>query len=116
MMRICISIAAVAALAACNAEPTQNAAANNGSAASDSAARLSLTRLDCGRAEFKDMGGFFSDRPGVYPPGPGKVTDSCYLIKHRDQLMLWDTGLPAETKGKPMDENGMVAQIDRTLA
>ena len=77
---------------------------------------MSLTRLDCGHAEFKDMGAFFSDRPGVYPPGPGKVTDSCYLIRHGDQLMVWDTGLPAETKGKPMVENGMTAQIDRTLA
>jgi len=77
---------------------------------------MSLTRLDCGHAEFKDMGAFFSDRPGVYPPGPGKVTDSCYLIRHGEQLMVWDTGLPAETKGKPMVENGMTAQIDRTLA
>jgi len=29
--------------------------------------------------------------------------------------MVWDTGLPAETKNKPMNENGMVASIDRTL-
>lgn len=76
---------------------------------------LSLTRLDCGRAVFKDMNGFFSDRPGVYPPGPGKVTDSCYLIRHGDQQMVWDTGLSAETKNKPMVQDGMTAQIDRTL-
>jgi len=62
------------------------------------------------------MNGFFSDRPGVYPPGPGKVSDSCYLIRHGNQNMVWDTGLPAETKYKPMNENGMVASIDRTLA
>ena len=85
-------------------------------AAGSPAAALSLTRLDCGRADFADMNGFFSDRPGVYPPGPGKATDSCYLIRHGDQQMVWDTGFPAETKGKPMVNGGMTAQIDRTLA
>src|SRR5690242_18576064 len=75
----------------------------------------SIVRLDCGHADFKDMNGFFSDRPGVYPPGPGKVTDSCYLIRHGNQAMLWDTGLPAATKSKPMQEGGMTASIDRTL-
>ena len=109
-------LASLAVLASCQAEqqPDGNAAAANKAAAPT--AQLSLTRLDCGRADFKDMGAFFSDRPGVYPPGPGKVSDSCYLIRHGDQQMLWDTGLPAETKGKPMEENGMVAQVDRTLA
>ena len=77
---------------------------------------LSLTRLDCGHAEFKDMNGFFSDRPGVYPPGPGKVTDSCYLIRHTGHVMVWDTGFPAETKTKAMVQDGLTAQIDRTLA
>ena len=118
MKRAFILLATVA-LAACRggdggAANDQASSANN--AAAPASAELSLTRLDCGHAEFKDMNGFFSDRPGVYPPGPGKVTDSCYLIRHGDQLMVWDTGLPAETKGKPMNENGMVAAIDRSLA
>ena len=75
-----------------------------------------MTRLDCGHAEFKDMNGFFSDTPGVYPPGPGRVTDSCYLIRHGDQQMVWDTGFAAETKGKPLERGPMTAGIDRTLA
>lgn len=79
-------------------------------------ANLSLTRLDCGRADFKDMNAFFSDRPGVYPPGPGKAVDSCYLIRHGDQQMLWDTGFPAETIDKPMVEEDATFRIDRTLA
>src|SRR5689334_20522264 len=108
-------LAAGAALTACNAEPKQSPAGEGDSAGSSPPAALSLTRLDCGTAELKDMNSFFSDRPGVYPPGPGKVTDSCYLIRHGDQQMVWDTGLPAETKDKPMNENGMVAQIDRPL-
>ena len=108
---------ATAAMTACAPSSSET---NNQSASADApstqSAALSLTRLDCGHADFKDMNGFFSDRPGVYPPGPGKVTDSCYLIRHGDQNMVWDTGLPAETKNKPMNENGMVASIDRTLA
>jgi glyoxylase-like metal-dependent hydrolase (beta-lactamase superfamily II) len=31
------------------------------------------------------------------------LTVSCYLIRHGDTLMLWDTGLPAALKGKPLD-------------
>ncbi|MEO5611324.1 MAG: N-acyl homoserine lactonase family protein [Sphingomicrobium sp.] len=90
--------------------------ANQAAPGSVKRGELSLTRLDCGRADFKDMNGFFSDRPGVYPPGPGWVTDSCYLIRHGDQQMIWDTGFPAATKTKPIEQNGMVAKIDRTLA
>jgi len=105
-------------LAACNrpdaTDAAQERAANDAATATETS--LSLTRLDCGEAEFEDMNGFFSDRPGVYPPGPGKVTDSCYLIRHGDQQMVWDTGFPAETKGKPMSRDGMTARIDRTLA
>jgi N-acyl homoserine lactone hydrolase len=108
---------ATAAMTACAPSSSEtNNQAPAADAPSTQSAALSLTRLDCGHADFKDMNGFFSDRPGVYPPGPGKVTDSCYLIRHGDQNMVWDTGLPAETKNKPMNENGMVASIDRTLA
>jgi len=82
----------------------------------ESPASLSLTRLDCGHAEFKDMNGFFSDKPGVYPPGPGKVTDSCYLIRHGDQQMIWDTGLPAATRDKPMVQGQMTGAITVSLA
>jgi glyoxylase-like metal-dependent hydrolase (beta-lactamase superfamily II) len=84
-------------------------------AAAPTAGPVSLTRLDCGRAEFKDMNGFFSDRPGVYPAGPGKVVDSCYLIRHGDDLTVWDTGFPATAKEKPLVMDGMTAHIDRTL-
>jgi N-acyl homoserine lactone hydrolase len=120
MRHVIGGLLAAAALATSACGPSGDQAQNKaGAAASSSSVQqpvLSLTRLDCGRAEFKDMNGFFSDRPGVYPPGPGKVTDSCYLIRHGDQQMVWDTGLPAETRDKPMVQDGMTAQIDRTLA
>lgn len=114
-MRILLAgLLAAAAVAGCNDRGAAGENAAAGSAAP--AAQLSLIRLDCGHAEFKDMNGFFSDQPGVYPPGPGSVTDSCYLIRHGDQQMIWDTGFSADTKGKPMVRDTMTAGIDRTLA
>ena len=115
-MQKALILLATVALVACQAEPGTSANEASANAASPAAAELSLTRLDCGSGEFKDMGEFFSDRPGVYPPGPGKVTDSCYLIRHGDQQMIWDTGFPAETKDKPMVREGFTARMDRTLA
>jgi len=107
-----IGLAAILLLLSCSGSPDKGA--DNRSAPMGDA--LTLTRLDCGHADFKDMNGFFSDRPGVYPPGPGKATDSCYLIRHGDQQMVWDTGFPAETKGRPIVQDGMTAGIDVTLA
>ena len=115
MKRIAILLA-TAALAACRVEDqgaSNDAAATNAAAP---AAELTLTRLDCGYAEFKEMDKFFSDTPGVYPPGPGRVANSCYLIRHGDQQMVWDTGFAAETKDKPLVREVMTAGITRTLA
>ena len=104
-------------LAACGGTSEGNAAsADNGAAPGAGTAQLSLTRLDCGSAEFKDKGKFFSDTPGIYPPGPGSVTDSCYLIRHGDQQMLWDTGFPAKLKGSSMTMGDMTAKMSTTLA
>ena len=105
------------ALAGCRVSETGNQVAGNEAAdATKPAVEISLARLDCGKADFKDMNGFFSDRPGVYPPGPGKVTDSCYLIRHGDQILLWDTGLPTATMTTPMEQGGMTAALTVTLA
>jgi len=103
-------IFAASALAACGSQSANQAAPE------PEKEMFSLTRLDCGQAEFKDMNGFFSDTPGVYPPGPGKVVDSCYLIRHGKDLMLWDTGFPATaTKDKPLNAYGMKAWTIRSL-
>lgn len=76
---------------------------------------LSLTRLDCGSATIKEFDSFFSDRPGLYSKGPREITDSCYLIRHGDQEMLWDTGLSADLKGRSQDMADIVFRLDRTL-
>ena len=82
--------------------------------ASPAATPLSLTRLDCGSAVVKDFNAFFSDTL-EYPAGPRKITDSCYLIRHGDQTLLWDTGFPAALKGQSMDMGKLVASVDRTI-
>ena len=122
-MRKLLCAAAVLALAACNqteagsgnpaANTTQNEATNP---AASAGAQLSLVRLDCGKIAFKNFDKFFSDKPGLYTTGPKDVTDSCYVIRHGDQVMLWDTGLPAELKGSsyPMGDNGTMS-LDKTI-
>ncbi len=78
------------------------------------AADLGLTRLDCGSIEIKDFNAFFSDTFD-YPKGPRKITDSCYLVRHGDQLLLWDTGFPAALKGQNKDMGALVATLGATI-
>ncbi|MEO5810030.1 MAG: N-acyl homoserine lactonase family protein [Sphingomicrobium sp.] len=75
---------------------------------------VSLYRLDCGSALIKDFNAFFSDTKD-YKPGPRTITDSCYLIRHMNHYMLWDTGFPAALKGKANDMGPLVARLDRTI-
>ena len=84
-------------------------------AAAEAAVRPSLVRLDCGNGLIKDFNSFFSDASD-YKPGPRKITDSCYLIRHGDRILLWDTGFPAALKGKSNDMGALVASMDKTIA
>jgi N-acyl homoserine lactone hydrolase len=52
----------------------------------------SLTVFECGRAEAPDRS-FWS--PGVDVNVEHSLTASCYLIRHSDGVMVWDTGMPA---------------------
>lgn len=45
------------------------------------------------------------------------LTDSCYLIRHGRELMLWDTGLGAELLHHPVRQpNGSVVVLHETIA
>lgn len=59
---------------------------------------LQLWRLDCGEAAFADIG-MFSDAY-LYEGQPKTLTDSCYLIRHGDRYLLWDTGLDGALAGQ----------------
>ena len=65
--------------------------APSGSASAQAAPRLQLYTLDCGRLELEDMG-MFSDT-GEHAGEPGVMAVPCYLIRHGENWLLWDTGL-----------------------
>src|ERR1700686_985893 len=52
--------------------------------------------LYCGDIALNDASSF---TPGA--SGPGALTVSCYLIKHRQGWLLWDTGIPDAIAGIP---------------
>lgn len=79
------------------------------------AAPLTLTRLDCGTAATEDLSVFST--AGNYKGMKKELADGCYLIRHGDTLMLWDTGLPAELAGKPPQSGGgFMLGLKRSLA
>src|SRR5213595_1321508 len=64
---------------------------------SQAAPAVTLTRLECGTgAAPTDVGGRMSDTY-AYSGLKVQLTFSCYLIKHGDDYMVWDTGNPVGT-------------------
>lgn len=84
-----IRLAIAAAVAFCPLAAAQSAPA----------ARVSLTRLDCGSIMVSDFD-VFSDSY-LYPGKRKALTSSCYLVRHGDRLLLWDTGVSGALAGKP---------------
>jgi N-acyl homoserine lactone hydrolase len=81
-----------------------------------SVAQLRLYVLDCGHADFKDMGGF-SDT-GEYDGKPGEIAVPCFLIRHPKGDLLWDTGLGdrfAATKEGSDAAPGVHVRVPKTL-
>ena len=61
-------------------------------------AEVSLTRFECaGGAPPADIGRFSDSM--AYEGKKLQLTASCYLIRHADHYMIWDTGYPAATPG-----------------
>lgn len=71
------------------------------------AADVELWRLDCGQIAVSDLGAFSDayDYAGV----KRTLTDSCYLIRHGSDYMLWDSGLPATFVGAKQDPAALMA-------
>jgi glyoxylase-like metal-dependent hydrolase (beta-lactamase superfamily II) len=67
---------------------------------------MQLWRLDCGSVEIGNLD-MFSDT-FLYVGRRKTLTDSCYLIRHGENYLLWDTGLPGELAGKTVSADGMV--------
>jgi len=64
---------------------------------------LALWRLDCGSFRIKNLDAF-SDT-FLYVGQTKRLTDSCYLIRHGENYLLWDTGLPGEMVGHPASDD-----------
>lgn len=90
----------VSATAATNAVPTK-------------AADLQLWRLDCGTIQVNKLE-MFSDTFN-YAGQSKTLTDSCYLIRHNDQLMLWDTGFPEAKLNAKFTNDPISPRLNRTL-
>lgn len=108
-------LAAGLLLNACNQAGSDNAAQPEAAnEAAPAGVPMSLSRIDCGRVDVADFTGVFSDRK-AYPAGPRQLASSCYLIRHGDTIMIWDTGFSIHLKGKKQDMGGLIASLDRTL-
>lgn len=73
-------------------------ALRSAAAQAQAAPAVSITRLDCGTNNTPtDVGPRFSDTY-AYPGGlKVQLAFSCYLIRHGDDYLVWDTGNPAGT-------------------
>jgi glyoxylase-like metal-dependent hydrolase (beta-lactamase superfamily II) len=56
------------------------------------APEVSLYAMDCGRANFSNVGMFADD--GSFDGQSRTLVDPCYLIRHPDGDLIWDTGFP----------------------
>jgi N-acyl homoserine lactone hydrolase len=62
---------------------------------------ISLTRLDCGKTITVPDVSRFSD-VAAFPKLKIQLTFSCYLVKHGNDYLVWDTGNPAANPDKPL--------------
>jgi glyoxylase-like metal-dependent hydrolase (beta-lactamase superfamily II) len=73
--------------------------------------------LDCGQGRAPDQSRW---SPGVNVGQPMDIVDQCYLIKHSQGWMLWDTGLTDQLAAKPDGEtspsSGLTWRRPKTLA
>ena len=75
---------------------------------------MQLWRLDCGDFVMKRFGAWFSDT-FQYPEGARKLVGSCYLIRHGDKYLLWDTGMSDALIGKPIDNDQQTMSLKVSL-
>ena len=73
-------------------------ASAQGAAAGATGSELSLTRLDCGKTTTLNDVSRFSDVM-AFKGLNIQLTFSCYLVKHGNDYLVWDTGNPAAAAG-----------------
>jgi N-acyl homoserine lactone hydrolase len=70
------------------------------SASAQNAPELSLTRFDCGKTTTLNDVSRFSD-VSAFKGLNIQLTFSCYLVKHGNDYLVWDTGNPPATGSTP---------------
>ena len=75
---------------------------------------MELWRLDCGDFVMKRYGAWFSDT-FRYPEGSKNLVGSCYLIRHGQDYLLWDTGLNDQLIGKPVDSAEQAMSLKQSV-
>jgi N-acyl homoserine lactone hydrolase len=76
-------------------------------------ADMALWRLDCGSVVVGDLD-VFSDTY-AYAGKTKTLTDSCYLVRHGGQYLLWDTGLPGALVGKSESDGPFTASVKERI-
>jgi len=74
---------------------------------------LRMYRLDCGHMTLGDKA-VMSDT-GMYKGQSHDIVMSCYLIRHGDDWLLWDAGLPKKYLAGPLVEGSFTTKLDRTI-
>lgn len=100
-------------LAAAAAASALTAGALNAETAPTAPADLEMWRLACGDIHLAD-GAIFSDTH-LYDGQPKSLTGSCYLIRHGQDYMLWDAGLPTTLIGAPTSDHGVSLSLERSI-
>jgi glyoxylase-like metal-dependent hydrolase (beta-lactamase superfamily II) len=77
---------------------------------------IRLYTLDCGHAQFRDMGGF-SDT-GDYDGKTGELANPCFVIKHPKGILVWDTGFSESLADQPngLDRGFAVMTVPHRLS
>jgi len=74
---------------------------------------LRMYRLDCGHMTLGDKS-VMSDE-GLYHGQSYDIVMSCYLIKHGEDWLLWDAGLPEKYLAGPVIEGSFTTGLERTI-
>lgn len=75
-----------------------------------------LYKISCGHLAYENLARFSTN--GEYDSRAGEMPVNCYLVRHADGDLLWDTGLPDEIFNAPRHQiniNGALVTVEKTL-